>query len=137
MWKILIIAGILVLAIGLPMGFKYLSDKKILTEESLQYTIGLFQIGQMAIDELNLTQEKKITDLTDCVLLSLNYVCDMEDTSNRQETAIAYCIELCNQMSIEINENRIAIIEKLIKLGLHDETKTSEVTSTESTTTTI
>ena len=122
-FTIIFIILIIALALGLPMGFKYLSDKKILNSDSLKFTIELFKLSTIIINELNLKQETQITKITDLVLLSLNYVCDMDSLENREVVAINYCIELCNKMGFVLDDNRLNIISELIKRGLYDSAK--------------
>jgi len=122
-FTIIFLILIIALALGLPMGFKYLSDKKILNSDSLKFTIELFKLSTIIINELNLKQETQITKITDLVLLSLNYVCDMDSLENREVVAINYCIELCNKMGFVLDDNRLNIISELIKRGLYDSAK--------------
>ena len=126
-FTVLIILCLVVLAIGLPIGVKYLSDKKLINTESLTFAINLFKISASMVGELNLSQEPLIEKLTNAILLSLNYCCNMENTTDRLNIAINYCIELCGQMGIEMTENRIEIVENLLRLGLQDATKTITV----------
>ena len=117
-FTILIILCLIALAIALPLGVKFLSDKKLINSQSLTFAINLFKISASMVSELNLAQEPLIDKLTSAILLSLNYCCDMEVSEDRENLAINYCIELCGQMGIEMTDGRLEIIQQLITLGM-------------------
>ena len=122
--EILYIALIIALAILLPIGLNYLKTKNLLSQASLDYTVNLFKIGSQIVNELDLPNEKMLDKITSAVLLSLNYACDLEKSTDRINIAINYCIELCNQMGIEMTDSRLSIIESLITIGFTDKPKT-------------
>jgi hypothetical protein len=122
-FTLIIILGSMVLAIGLPILIKYLKDKNLISQDSLESTINLFKLSNQIVNELDLKYEKELNKISSIILLSLNYVYNMEGNVDRENLAVVYCLELCKEMNIEVTEGRIEIIETLIKMGLQDKTK--------------
>lgn len=112
-----IIYTLLVVAVALAGAYlltKYTKIKK----DDLETVKTLFNLSVAVIDELNLKSEDKILEIATIVNSSIDYaIVFSEDNVELEDVAFEYCVKVCKQLNINIDENRTVIIKELIGIA--------------------
>lgn len=112
-----IIYTLLVVAVALAGAYlltKYTKIKK----DDLETVKTLFNLSIAVIDELNLKSEDKILEIATIVNSSIDYaIVFSEDNVELEDVAFEYCVKVCKQLNINIDENRTVIIKELIGIA--------------------
>lgn len=104
-----------------------LRKSNVISTEDLNFVQHLFNISMLLIDELNLKNEDKILQISNVVLIALEYATAIASgTENVSEIAIKKCYDLCKELGIELTDNRKLILNQLIQLGLSNRYVTSD-----------
>jgi hypothetical protein len=110
---------IIIIVIGLSWLSKYLKDNDIVDSEDLLFAMTILDLSMKIIDELNLKDEDKIKDIAEIVKESVDYINkSMSEEADKEVWAIDYAYKLCEEMDIELTDNRKEIIIQLIGLQL-------------------
>lgn len=119
--NILIIIGCVGYVIGLTILVIYLRKNKIVTKQDLETVKEIFQLSTQMMQELNLKNEPQLIQISQIVLTSLDFACmtySNVETEELLDIATKKTYELCNDLNIELNDNRKSIIKQFITLGL-------------------
>lgn len=112
-----IIYTLLVVAVALAGAYlltKYTKIKK----DDLETVKTLFNLSIAVIDELNLKSEDKILEIATIVNSSIDYaIVFSEDNVELEDVAFEYCVKVCKQLDINIDENRTTILKELIGIA--------------------
>ena len=112
-----IIYTLLVVAVALAGAYlltKYTKIKK----DDLETVKTLFNLSIAVIDELNLKSEDKILEIATIVNSSIDYaIVFSEDNVELEDVAFEYCVKVCKQLNINIDENRTSILKELIGIA--------------------
>lgn len=112
-----IIYTLLVVTVALAGAYlltKYTKIKK----DDLETVKTLFNLSIAVIDELNLKSEDKILEIATIVNSSIDYaIVFSEDNVELEEVAFEYCVKVCKQLNINIDENRTIILKELIGIA--------------------
>lgn len=112
-----IIYTLLVVAVALAGAYlltKYTKIKK----DDLETVKTLFNLSMAVIDELNLKSEDKILEIATIVNSSIDYaIVFSEDNVELENVAFEYCVNVCKQLNINIDENRTFILKELIGIA--------------------
>lgn len=112
-----IIYTLLVVAVALAGAYlltKYTKIKK----DDLETVKTLFNLSIAVIDELNLKNEDKILEIATIVNSSIDYaIVFSEDNVELEDVAFEYCVKVCKQLDINIDENRTTILKELIGIA--------------------
>lgn len=112
-----IIYALLVVVVALGGAYlltKYTKFKK----DDLETVKTLFNLSVAVIDELNLKSEDRILEIATIVNSSIDYaIVFSEDNVELEEVAFEYCIKVCKQLNINIDENRTSILKELIGIA--------------------
>lgn len=93
---------------------KYTKFKK----DDLETVKTLFNLSVAVIDELNLKGEDKILEIATIVNSSIDYaIVFSEDNVELEDVAFEYCVKVCKQLNINIDENRTVILKELIGIA--------------------
>lgn len=112
---------LIVYAIGLVYGIRYLRRKDYIASEDLLFAAKVLDLSLKIIDELNLQKEKQIKTITQIVIDSLEFAVSIsKNIEEIKENAYRYAIDLCLSFGIELTENRKEIIRQLIEIGLQN-----------------
>ena len=105
---------LLVVAVALAGAYlltKYTKFKK----DDLETVKALFNLSVAVIDELNLKNEDKILEIATIVNSSIDYAIVFSgDNVELEDVAFEYCVNVCKQLNINIDENRTTILKELI-----------------------
>ena len=108
---------LLVVAVALAGAYlltKYTKFKK----DDLETVKALFNLSVAVIDELNLKNEDKILEIATIVNSSIDYaIVFSEDNVELEDVAFEYCVNVCKQLNINIDENRTTILKELIGIA--------------------
>ena len=111
MYTLLVVAVALV---GAYLLTKYTKFKK----DDLETVKALFNLSVAVIDELNLKNEDKILEIATIVNSSIDYaIVFSEDNVELEDVAFEYCVKVCKQLDINIDENRTTILKELIGIA--------------------
>lgn len=122
-YEIFIIIGLVCISIGIFIGTKILQRKGIISKEDVLLIAKFFDLGLDIIKELKLEKEGKILLIGDIVNDGIQYVIAVFDNKDFDELVSEtynFVVEKCEQFNIELNENRINIIDTLIHVGLQN-----------------
>ena len=112
-----IIYTLLVVAVALAEAYlltKYTKIKK----DDLETVKTLFNLSIAVIDELNLKSEDRILEIATIVNSSIDYaIVFSEDNVELENVAFEYCVNVCKQLNINIDENRTFILKELIGIA--------------------
>ena len=112
-----IIYTLLVVTVALAGAYlltKYTKIKK----DDLETVKTLFNLSIAVIDELNLKSEDKILEIATIVNSSIDYaIVFSEDNVELEDVAFEYCVKVCKQLNINIDENRTTILKELIGIA--------------------
>lgn len=93
---------------------KYAKFKK----DDLETVKALFNLSVAVIDELNLKNEDKILEIATIVNSSIDYAIVFSgDNVELEDVAFEYCVNVCKQLNINIDENRTSILKELIGIA--------------------
>ena len=93
---------------------KYAKFKK----DDLETVKTLFNLSVAVIDELNLKNEDKILEIATIVNSSIDYAIVFSgDNVELEDVAFEYCVNVCKQLNINIDENRTVILKELIGIA--------------------
>ena len=108
---------LLVVAVALAGAYlltKYAKFKK----DDLETVKALFNLSVAVIDELNLKSEDKILEIATIVNSSIDYAIVFSgDNVELEDVAFEYCVNVCKQLNINIDENRTTILKELIGIA--------------------
>ena len=108
---------LLVVAVALAGAYlltKYTKIKK----DDLETVKALFNLSVAVIDELNLKNEDKILEIATIVNSSIDYAIVFSgDNVELEDVAFEYCVNVCKQLNINIDENRTTILKELIGIA--------------------
>ena len=108
---------LLVVAVALAGAYlltKYTKFKK----DDLETVKALFNLSVAVIDELNLKNEDKILEIATIVNSSIDYAIVFSgDNVELEDVAFEYCVNVCKQLNINIDENRTVILKELIGIA--------------------
>ena len=108
---------LLVVAVALAGAYlltKYTKFKK----DDLETVKALFNLSVAVIDELNLKSEDKILEIATIVNSSIDYAIVFSgDNVELEDVAFEYCVNVCKQLNINIDENRTTILKELIGIA--------------------
>ena len=112
-----IIYTLLVVAVALAGAYlltKYTKIKK----DDLETVKTLFNLSIAVIDELNLKSEDRILEIATIVNSSIDYaIVFSENNVELENVAFEYCVNVCKQLNINIDENRTFILKELIGIA--------------------
>ena len=112
-----IIYTLLVVAVALAGAYlltKYTKIKK----DDLETVKTLFNLSVAVIDELKLKSEDRILEIATIVNSSIDYaIVFSEDNVELEDVAFEYCVKVCKQLDINIDENRTSILKELIGIA--------------------
>lgn len=112
-----VIYTLLVVAVALAGAYlltKYTKFKK----NDLETVKALFNLSVAVIDELNLKDEDKILEIATIVNSSIDYAIVFSgDNVELEDVAFEYCVNVCKQLNINIDENRTTILKELIGIA--------------------
>ena len=112
-----VIYTLLVVAVALAGAYlltKYTKFKK----DDLETVKALFNLSVAVIDELNLKNEDKILEIATIVNSSIDYAIVFSgDNVELEDVAFEYCVNVCKQLNINIDENRTVILKELIGIA--------------------
>lgn len=112
-----VIYTLLVVAVALAGAYlltKYTKFKK----DDLETVKALFNLSVAVIDELNLKNEDKILEIATIVNSSIDYAIVFSgDNVELEDVAFEYCVNVCKQLNINIDENRTTILKELIGIA--------------------
>ena len=112
-----VIYTLLVVAVALAGAYlltKYTKIKK----DDLETVKALFNLSVAVIDELNLKNEDKILEIATIVNSSIDYAIVFSgDNVELEDVAFEYCVNVCKQLNINIDENRTTILKELIGIA--------------------
>ena len=108
---------LLVVAVALAGAYlltKYTKFKK----DDLETVKALFNLSVAVIDELNLKSEDRILEIATIVNSSIDYAIVFSgDNVELEDVAFEYCVKVCKQLNINIDENRTSILKELIGIA--------------------
>lgn len=118
-YALLFTGGLLILSFALVK----LRTKKVITSEELHNIKNLFNISTNIVKELKLAKDERITQISEIVLSSLEFACNVYDEADEQKVidmALKKSFKTCSEFKIPLNDQRKALIEQLVKLGLEN-----------------
>lgn len=96
-----------------------LRKNNIVSSEDLLFVQNLFSLTIAVIDELNIKNEEKILQISNVVVLALEYATSVAlGSEDVTKLALEKCYQLCEQMGIELSESRKLILSQLVNMGL-------------------
>ena len=119
-YSIFILILFVIIAIGSVFGIGYLRKNGYVKSEDLLFVIKTFDLTISILDELNIRNESQIKSLANMVLdgLKFAYQVDGRPIAEIKLLALEYVLQLAELNKITITQNRLAIIQQLIDLGL-------------------
>lgn len=119
-YALIIVLGI----IGLTFIINKLRKNNIISSEDLSIVQKLFSLSISIVDELDLKNEDKILQISNIVLCAIDYSNNIFlEPEQVAENALKKCYELCEELNIELTENRKLILAQLINVGLSNKYK--------------
>jgi len=120
-FTILYAIGLIIVALGIPIGIAYLRKKDIIKVDvdDILLVVTMFNLSLEIIDELNLKQETQIKTIGNILSMTMNYIAETyNDNANMQLLAENYAFGLADKLGLILTEERQQIIKKLIDIGL-------------------
>lgn len=116
-YNILYVIGICIAVLVVVFGIKYLKKNNIVDESDWQNAIALFKIANIFVEELNIQDKNQIIQISKAIIdgleravLFLNIINEADITTYAEQ----YVYTEMGNLGIEINENRMVIVETLI-----------------------
>ena len=101
-------------------GAKLLAKYNVQKEE-LEAVKIMFNLTTQIVDELNLKHEEKILLISNVVDHGITFALllyNIEEKEELKKAAKDYCLKNLEQLNIDVDENRLAIIDGLLEIGI-------------------
>lgn len=116
---IVYVISIAVAVIALTLAIIYIKNKYTnIKIDDILNIVTMFNLTMDVIDELNLKNETKIKFISRIVNDTLSYIAENYKGNDVINAAYTYANNLAYNIGVEMNDNRVAIIHKLIDIGL-------------------
>lgn len=115
-WALVIVVCVIAFAVCMTMvvrnGLVKTGDLKLIQE--------IFKLTTGLVDEMNLTQEKQIMNISQIVVSSIDFgIVISNQDSDIKDAAYKQAISICEQFKIEMNDSRQQLVKQLIDIGLN------------------
>ena len=130
-YTMIYILAFTILAIFLAFGITYLKKNNKIDNSTLEIVASTLNLSVSIISQLNLQNEEKIILIGNNVIDSINYaknILKADTTEDLVNISIAYACKLSEDQGVELNNDRITIIENLVKLSVNNVSNINNIT---------
>ena len=130
-YTMIYILSFTILAIFLAFGITYLKKNNKIDNSTLEIVASTLNLSVSIISQLNLQNEEKIILIGNNVIDSINYaknILKADTTEDLVNISIAYACKLSEDQGVELNNDRITIIENLVKLSVNNVSNINNIT---------
>ena len=130
-YTMIYILAFTILAIFLAFGITYLKKNNKIDDSTLEIVASTLNLSVSIISQLNLQNEEKIILIGNNVIDSINYaknILKADTTEDLVNISIAYACKLSEDQGVELNNDRITIIENLVKLSVNNVSNINNIT---------
>lgn len=123
-YQTLYIIAICLGIVGLGFSIKYLMDKYKIKNSDLVEGIDIAQtlltFIEITLKDMKFGNEEEINKITKIINDSLGYMKELPDTENKKDKiykATEFSVKMCKELNIELNEDRLYILNNTIVLA--------------------
>ena len=123
-YQMLVIIGICLGSAGLGFLIKYTMDKYKIKEsdllEGIDMTQTLLTFIKLMLKDMNFGNEEEVDKFTNIINDSLDYISKLPETKDKESKifeATTFSIKMCKELNIDLNEDRLYILNNTIALA--------------------
>lgn len=123
-YQMLVIIGICLGSVGIGFLIKYLMDKYKIKNEDLVEGVDVAQtlltFIKLMLKDMKFGNDEEIDKITNVINDSLNYIKELPETEDKKDKiykATEFSVKMCKELNIELNEDRLYILNNTIVLA--------------------
>lgn len=123
-YQMLIVIGICLGSVGLGFLIKYTMNKHKIKEsdllEGIDMTQTLLTFIKLMLKDMNFGNEEEVDKITNIINDSLDYISKLPETKDKESKifeATTFSIKMCKELNIDLNEDRLYILNNTITLA--------------------